>query len=83
VRPPILSPCSQGPFYTSFYGFCTAILLTISTILGCRKVIHCEGMSFTGSVRVHISACADFRLWPTSADLGEGVSRQLSEVYRS
>jgi hypothetical protein len=30
---------------------CAAILLTISTILGCRKVIHSEGMSFTYSIR--------------------------------
>jgi hypothetical protein len=32
---------------------CAAILLRISTILSCRKVINSEGMYFTGSVRVH------------------------------
>jgi hypothetical protein len=44
-----------------------AILRTISTILRCRKVIHSEGMSFTGSVRIHISACADLRFWPIAS----------------
>ena len=43
---------------------CAAILLRISTILRFQNVIHSEGMCFTGSVRVHISACADFRFWP-------------------
>jgi len=43
---------------------CAAIPLRISSILRSRKVIHSEGMYFTGSVRVHISACADFRFWP-------------------
>src|SRR5205085_154634 len=41
---------------------CAGILLRISTILRFQKVIHSEGMSFTGSARLHISACADFRL---------------------
>jgi len=35
--------------------------MRISTILRYRKVIHSEGMYFTGSVRVRI--CADFRFW--------------------
>jgi len=46
---------------------CAAILLRISTILRCRKVIHSEGTYFTGSVRVHISTCADFRSVRSSA----------------
>jgi hypothetical protein len=41
---------------------CAAILLRISTILRCQKVIRSGGMYFTGSVRIHISACDDFRL---------------------
>jgi hypothetical protein len=43
---------------------CAAILLRISTILRYRKAIHFEGMYFTGSVRIHILACADFRFSP-------------------
>ena len=40
---------------------CAAILLRILTILRCRKVIHSEGMYFTASIWVNISACAEFR----------------------
>jgi hypothetical protein len=46
---------------------CAAILLRISTIMHCQKVIHSEGTYFTGSIRVHISAGADFRLWHIAA----------------
>src|SRR6266404_3174801 len=49
---------------------CAAILMRISTILRYRKVIHSEGMYFTGSVRVRI--CADFRFWHIP-DLPQGV----------
>jgi hypothetical protein len=45
---------------------CAAILLRISTILRFQKVIHSEGMYFTDSIRVHISACPDFRCRPDS-----------------
>jgi len=41
---------------------CTAILLKISTILRCQKVILSEGMYSTDSVRVHILASAEFRI---------------------
>jgi hypothetical protein len=48
---------------------CAAILLTISSIPGCRKVIPSEEMCFIVSVRLPISACTDSRLWQTAAHL--------------
>lgn len=48
---------------------CAAILLTISSIPGCRKVIPSEDMCFIVSVRLPISACTDSRLWQTAAHL--------------
>src|SRR5437773_9973780 len=61
---------ARGPSWNGLG--CAAILLRISTILRCRKVIHSEGTYFTGSVRVHIvrvhvSTCADFRSVRSSA----------------
>ena len=48
---------------------CAAILLTISSIPGCRNVIPSEDMCFIVSVRLPISACTDSRLRQTAAHL--------------
>jgi hypothetical protein len=43
---------------------CAVIPQTISTIPGCRKVIHSARMYYTASIPIHISECADLRFWP-------------------
>jgi hypothetical protein len=47
-----------------------------------RTIIHSEGVYFIGWIRIHTSPSADFRLWPTFADLRGAKSRLVSGVQR-
>jgi Acetyltransferase (GNAT) domain len=59
---------------------CAAILLRISTILRCQKVIRSKSMYFTGSVRVHISPCDDFRCGTFRTWRDKSVMRTNADV---